>query len=328
MTAIPAPPAVPVDIADEPRPLVDRPTKADRIFRGLAGGVGFMSLLIVGSTALFLFLEARPALAKSGVWTFLTKSVWNPNGGRFGVAGLLIGTILIAVLALVVATPVALASAIFINEYAPVRIRRVLVSAMDLLAALPSLIFGIWGFHALQKQLVGPARWISEHLSAIPIFRVSSTDPSFVRSVFVAGVVVGIMIIPIVTSVSRDVMAQVPRELCEGALALGGSRWGMVREVVLPFGRSGIIGAALLGLGRALGETIAIAIVLSLTTEPRWNVLEEKGGSIAGFIATQFGEANASARSGLIAAGLALFVMTLVVNAIARVIVAKTTRFA
>jgi phosphate transport system permease protein len=136
------------------------------------------------------------------------------------------------------------------------------------------------------------------------------------------------MIVPIITAVSRDVMAQVPRELCEGALALGGSRWGMVRQVILPFGRSGIIGAALLGFGRALGETIAIALVLSVTVQTNWHVLETNGGSVAGWIAVQFGEANDRGRSGLIAAGLALFVMTLLVNAVARAVVKRTTRFA
>jgi phosphate transport system permease protein len=313
---------------EQPRRLTARPTKADRIFRGGAAAVALFSLVIVGTTALFLFWKARPALSSSGWAGFFTNSVWNTSTGSFGILGLLVGTILIAAIALVLAVPVALAMALFINEYAPPRLRSVLVSAIDLLAALPSLIYGLWGLFALEKFLVGPADWIGNHLSAIPIFRFSQADPSLSRSAFVAGVVVSLMIVPIVTSVSRDVMSQVPRELCEGALALGGSRWGMIRDVVLPFGRSGIIGAALLGFGRALGETIAIALVLSIAVPLNWHVLETNGGSIAGWIATQFGEANEIGRSGLIAAGLALFMLTLVVNAVARIIVKRTTRFA
>jgi phosphate transport system permease protein len=314
---------------DQPRRIVVRPTPQDRIFRGVAGGVGALSLVIVAATAFFLFYRARPALQSSGWLAFFTQSTWNTNTGKFGVQGLLVGTFLIAFVALIVAVPISLGAAIFINEYAPPSIRRVLVSAIDLLAALPSLIFGLWGFFALEKHLVGPAEWLGYHLSALPIFRFSSIPPeSLARSTFTAGVVVGIMIIPIITSVSRDVMAQVPREQCEGALALGGSRWGMVRNVILPFGRTGIIGAALLGFGRALGETIAIAIMLSITVQPNWHILETGGGSVAGWIATQFGEANEKAIDGLIAAGLALFLVTLMANALARIVVKRSTRFA
>jgi phosphate transport system permease protein len=312
----------------EPRPVHRGVTAADKAFRGLAGGVGLLSLVIVVGTAAFLFLEARSALDSSGWVGFFTNSVWNSANGNFGVAGLLIGSVLVALIGLTVGTPIALATAIFINEYAPGRLRRVLVSAIDLLAALPSLIFGLWGLFALQEVLIGPADWVGHHLSAIPLFRLSNADPSLSRSVFITGIVVGLMIVPIVTAVSRDVMSQVPRELVEGALALGGSRWAAVRTVILPFGRSGIIGAALLGFGRALGETIAVAIMLSVSVNTNWNILETNGGSVAGWIAIQFGEANASARSGLIAAGLALFLLTLVVNAVARVIVKRTTRFA
>ena len=312
---------------DEPRRIIARPTPQDRVFRGLAGGVGLFALVIVGTTAIFLFIKGKPALDSTGWLSFFRTSIWNPSTGTFGVYGLLVGTVLIATVALAIAMPIALATAIFVNEYAPIRLRRFLVGAIDLLAAMPSLIFGLWGVFALEKHLVGPAGWTGRHLSAIPIFRLSSSDPSLARSGFVAGCVVALMIIPIVTSVSRDVMSQVPRDLVEGALALGGTRWGAVRDVILPFGRSGIIGAALLGFGRALGETIAVALVISIVTEPNWNVLETGGGTIAGFIATQFGEANEQALSGLIAAGLALFIMTLVVNGFARRVVRRTSRF-
>ena len=151
-----------------PRPIRTGATGGDRIFRALTGGVGMVSLVVVGATAGFLFLEARPALRSSGWISFFTSSVWNSSNGHFGVAGLLLGTILIAAIGLMVGTPIALATAIFINEYAPARVRSWLVSAIDLLAALPSLIFGLWGLFALQKTLVGPADWMGHHLSAIP----------------------------------------------------------------------------------------------------------------------------------------------------------------
>jgi phosphate transport system permease protein len=223
----------------------------------------------------------------------------------------------------VVAVPISLATAVFVNEYAPSRVRFFLVSMIDLLAAVPSIVFGMWGFFALGNQLTGPARWMGDHLSAIPLFDTSSNPGQLGQSAFIAGCVVGIMIVPIITSISRDVMAQVPRELCEGALALGGSRWGMVRDVVLPFGAPGIVGAILLGFGRALGETIAVAVIIALVYPVNWQVLTQGAGSVAAMIAIRFSEADSRGISALIAAGLALFVMTLVVNGLARFVVSR-----
>jgi phosphate transport system permease protein len=228
----------------------------------------------------------------------------------------------IAVIALVVALPVAVGTALFINEYAPARVAGGLVPLVDLLAAVPSLVYGMWGLYWLQPHLEGTTRWLSVHLGFIPIFNTSR--PVFGSSMFVAGLVVALMVVPIITSVSREVMAQVPKTSCEGALALGGSRWGMIRRVVLPFGRSGIIGAAMLGLGRALGETIAIALILSFDFRITPHVLEPGGGSIAGLIANFFPEAGDNGRTALIAAGLVLFVVTLLVNMVARVVVNRT----
>jgi phosphate transport system permease protein len=314
-----------VDAAEDELPF--RPaasvTRGDRVFRVLATMCASVSLIIVGSTLAFLVKEAWPALRRTGIVHFLTASEWSPQQSHFGVFGLLVGTIIIAFIAMVVAVPLALAMALFINEYAPPRLRRALTSVIDLLAALPSLLFGMWGFFALQGRMVPVARWFADHLSAIPAFRLTRIDARLAQSSFVAGVVVAIMILPVITSVSRDVMAQVPREQCEGALALGGSRWGMIRDVVLPFGRSGIVGATLLGFGRALGETIAVALIISLVFKANWHVLEAGGSSIAALIATRFGEAGAIDRSGLVAAGLALFLLTLGVNLLARRIVKR-----
>lgn len=321
MTAVRAETQPPVQ---RPRALRPAVTTGDRVFRAVCAAAAAVSLVTIVGTALFLTGKAVPAISASGAWSFFTTSVWNPSEERFGVFGLLVGTAIIAGVALVLAVPFALGLALFINEYAPTKLRRVLVSAVDLLAALPSLIFGMWGFAALQGPLVGVARWLTTHFDAIPFFRLSKDDASLTQSSFIAGVVLAIMITPVITSVSRDVMAQCPRNQCEAALALGGSRWGMIRDVILPFGKGGVVGSVLLGFGRALGETMAVVLLISLTIEANPFVLEEGGGSIASLIAVKFNEAGEIERSALVAAGLALFVVTLVVNLAARRVVARS----
>lgn len=316
---------------DVPTRPADLPTPGDRIFRAVSTAAAFVSLFIVGATFLFLLIKSWPVLSEVGPVSFLTGSTWTPLNDpvKVGVGGLIIGTMLIAAIAVVVAAPLAVAMALFINEYAPPRMRLVLTSAVDLLAALPSLMFGMWGFYALQPQFVRISRWVTEHFSAIPLLRRSEVDDvnpllGLASSSLIAGVVVGMMIIPIVTSVSRDVMAQVPREQCEGALALGGSRWGMIRSVILPFGRSGIVGATLLGFGRALGETIAVALIIVPSYSVNWNLAESGAGSVAGNIVSRFAEAGELEKSALIASGLALFSVTFLVNLGARRIVNKS----
>jgi phosphate transport system permease protein len=314
-----------VNVVAEQLPVVpaDRPTRGDRVFRTLCVTAAAISLVIVSATIIFMVDESRPAFSASGVWSFFSDSVWNGIVGTFGVFGLLIGTLIIGVIAIVVAVPMAVMMALFINEYAPRRVARALTTMIDLLAALPSLIFGIWGRDAFKNQLFPIARWLSDHLVAIPVFRLSSNSPRLVGSSFIAGVIVGIMAMPIVCSISREVMSRVPKELCEGALALGGTRWAMIRAVVLPFGRSGIVGGTLLGFGRALGETIAVALVIELSYDANFNVLEAGAGSIAALVAIRFGEATQLEKSGLVAAGLALLLMTFTVSLVARRIVTR-----
>ena len=318
-----------IEVLDDPEDRPVRPrsvvTLPDRLFRGLAIVAAFMSLVIVGLTAIFLVSQARPALKAAGIWRFYTTSGWNPGTGHFGVLGLLIGGIIIAAIGSVVAVPVSLAMALFINEYAPPRLRRPMTSVIDLLAALPSLLFGMWGFFAFQHQLIPVARWLGGHGSALPIFRLPAKGGgSLAQSGFVAGMVVGMMMVPLITSISRDVMAQAPRDQCEGALALGGTRWGMIRTVILPFGRSGIVGATLLALGRGLGETIAVALIITFSFRANWHVLTSGAGSIPALIATKFAEATRLEQSALVAAGLGLFVLTMVINLAARRIVARS----
>jgi len=314
---------------DEPTLSNSAPTPTDRVFRAVSTAAACISLLIVLATFAFLLDHARPAFKHSGIINFFTRTTWIPSAGKFGVLGLAENTILIATVALSVGVPASLAMAIFTNEYAPRRVRQGMTSAIDLLAAMPSLLFGIWGLKALQTPIINLSTWLNHHLSILPFFRVPATQTeSFTGSTLQAGLVVGIMILPIVTSVSRDVMSQVPREQCEGALALGGTRWGMVRNVILPFGRNGIVGAVLLGLGRALGETIAIVFIVNQVTAVNTHVLSSGSGSIASWIADLFSASSPIERAGLVAAGLTLFLMTFLVNLLARIVVSRTERFA
>lgn len=310
----------------EPRRIDPGLSPGDRIFKVVAAAGAASVLAILGLVALFLFIDAAPAIRLAGLGKFLTTFEWQPDAepARFGIAAVLYGTTLIAVIALVVALPVAIGSALFVNEYAPARLGRPLVALLDLLAAVPSLIYGMWGLYYLQPHLMGTSRWFTDHLGFIPFFH--TTRPVFGSSMFIAGIVVGLMVLPIVASVTREVLSQAPRGVCEAALALGGSRWGMIRSVILPFGRSGIVGAAMLGLGRALGETIAIALILSFNFQLHTEILSPGGGSVAGLIANNFGEAGETQRHALVAAGLALFIITLIVNTAARLIVNKTSK--
>jgi phosphate transport system permease protein len=281
------------------------------------------SLVVMGLIAAFLVKEAIPALRKVG-WRFFTTFGWGPDDfpASYGIGSMLFGTVVAALIALVIAVPISIGTALFINEYAPLRFRRALVTGIDLLAAIPSLIFGLWGLSYLQPKLDGPAQWLSDWLGFIPIFK--TTVPIFGSSLFVCGVVLALMIVPIVTSISCAVMSEVPRVYCEAALALGGTKAGMVKEVILPFSKGGLVGASMLGLGRALGETIAVALILSNDFRIPHNVLSPGGASVAGTIALKFPEAGPNGRSALIAAGLVLFIMTLLVNVVARFVVNRT----
>jgi phosphate transport system permease protein len=309
----------------EPREIFQPVTTPDRIYRGVTTGAAFVSLLVMVLIGLFLIIEALPALRIAG-GHFLTEYAWNPDSDVpvFGIGSMLFGTVIISLIALFFAVPISIGTALFVNEYAPRRLRSLLISLLDLLAAIPSLIFGLWGLYFFQDKLVSVARFLSSYLAFIPIFKVSGS--SFTSSLFVCGVVVAIMIIPIIASVSRAVLAEVPRSYCEAALGLGGTRSGMISTVLLPYSRSGLTGASMLGLGRALGETIAIALILSFDNTLSAQILRPGGANIAGTIALKFNEALQTGRSALAAAGLALFILTLLVNLLARVIVSRSNR--
>jgi phosphate transport system permease protein len=230
--------------------------------------------------------------------------------------------VIIAAVALLIGFPLSMATALAINEYVPRTWRRSLTALVDLLAAVPSLVYGLWGLYVLNDHLFLTQNWLGHHANFFPLFRLSSNTP-IGRSEFLAGIVVAIMILPLMTAISREVMSQVPRADCEAALALGGTRWGMVTDVILPFARSGIIGGAMLGLGRALGETIAVSIIVNANDQFSSHILQSGGGSVSALIARQFSSSGSVAQSALILGGLVLFAVTLSVNLLARVVVSR-----
>ncbi len=308
-----------------PKPLIVSQdySRGDRAFRVGARTAGFFSLLILFLIGLFLFLKGWPAFHREG-FKFFTNSGFTTLGAHpiYGVAASVVGTVEVAAVAMVVGTPVAIATAIFLSEYAPSWSRRTLIAIVDLAAAIPSIIFGLWGFFELQGNVVGFATWLSRHLAFIPFFKVES--PPLNASIFIAGLVVGIMIVPIITSICREVFSLAPPGEREAALALGATRWQMIRSVVLPFGRGGIIGAVMLGLGRALEETIAVTIILGAAFKISPRILEHGGSTISQLITVNFGSGGQLGTQDLLFCGFVLFVMTLIINLIASRIVNRS----
>jgi phosphate transport system permease protein len=294
----------------------------------------------MAGVGVFLALRALPALGDAK-WSFLTTSAWQPDAHHFGIAAVIVGTVLIGLTAICLAVPLALGVALFISEYAPTRIKRTLTSLIDLMAAVPSIIYGLWGLLFLTPHLTGVAKWMATYLGWVRIpwfphllkpFAVDggslgdplTTRTLFTSSTFLAGIVVGLMVTPIVASIMREVFSRAPVGEREGALALGSTRWGMIRSVVLPFGVGGIIGGVMLGLGRALGETIAVYLVISPVFVIQGHVLQNGTSSVSSLIALKYGESSSLGISALMAAGLALFLMTLAVNFGAAVIVTRS----
>ncbi|MFD7082565.1 MULTISPECIES: phosphate ABC transporter permease subunit PstC [unclassified Streptomyces] len=298
----------------------------DKIFAGLSKGSGILLLVIMASIAIFLTYRASIALSKNE-GNFLTTFDWNASATPpvFGIAVLLFGTVVSSIIAMAIAVPIAVGIALFISHYAPRKLAAPLAYVVDLLAAVPSIIYGIWGALFLVPQLAGLNLWLDEYMGWTYVF--DKTQVGVARSLFTVGILLAIMILPIVTSVSREVFLQVPRMNEEAALALGATRWEVIRLSVLPFGRSGVISASMLGLGRALGETMAVATVLSPSFLINGHILDPGGGTFAQNIAAKFDEANEFGRDALIASGLVLFLLTLLVNGAARLIIARRKDF-
>jgi phosphate transport system permease protein len=293
----------------------------DRIFRSSAGGASLVIVLLVAFVGVFLLVLALPSLLADKA-NFLTSRSWVVVGNelRFGIAGLLWTTVLSSVVAMLIAVPVALGVALCITQYLPKRLAGPLAFIVDLLAAVPSIVFGLWGIAVLAPEIAPISAWLSGNLGWIPLFVPGLTSDG---TVFVAAVVLAIMILPIVTAISRDVFLQTPRDQVEAALALGATRWEMIRTAVLPYGRSGVISASMLGLGRALGETIAVMIILAQPAagsafSPS---LFAGGETFASKIANNAAEFDTPSKTGAyIASGLVLFIVTFAVNALARTI--------
>lgn len=260
--------------------------------------------------------ESQPVFAAYGLWDFVTTVDWLPSQNLFGAGALVAGTLITSAIALVIGVPVAVATALFVTEIAPPRFRGWISGTLELLAAVPSVVYGLWGFLFLAPRLKGAEQWFADTFAFVPFVGGDVSVPNY----FVTGLILAIMIVPIVSAISREVMATVPADHKEAALALGATRWEMIRTAVLPYSRAGIVGGSMLGLGRALGETIAVAILIGGATAGVGESIFSQGSTLASVIALQFQEASADPehRAALIAAGLLLFAVTLVINAVAR----------
>ncbi|HZQ34118.1 MAG TPA: phosphate ABC transporter permease subunit PstC [Mycobacterium sp.] len=314
------------------RPIATDPSRnakhraGDRVFRGLVEGSGVLIVVLIGAIGLFLLWRAIPALARNKANFLLYGGSWvttDTSAMRFGVLDLFQVTVFVSVFALLLAMPVALGIAIFLTHYAPRRMSGPLAYLVDLLAAVPSIIYGVWGLYVLAPELRPAALWLNENLSWIPLFASGNASVAGGGTIFTAGIVLAVMILPIITAVTREVFAQTPTGHIEAALALGATRWEVVKTTVLPFGRSGYVSGGMLGLGRALGETVALLIILRGTQQAFGWSLFDGGYTFASKIAAAAAEFNDQYKAGAyIAAGLVLFVLTFVVNALARSAVA------
>ncbi|MCU1438470.1 MAG: pstC [Naasia sp.] len=294
----------------------------DRIFSSAAVLAGSLILVTLAAVTIFLIAQGIPGiLAEPGETTILRdRDFWSYVGP------LAFGTLWAAALALVMATPLSVGIALFISHFAPRRLAQVLGYVIDLLAAVPSVVFGLWGGLVLAPLVRPMYAWLTENAGWIPIFNGQASATG--RTILTAAIVLAVMILPIMTAINREVFLQTPRLHEEAALALGSTRWEMIRMAVLPFGRAGMVSAAMLGLGRALGETMAVAMVLSPSTVVSFFVLGSTNpNTIAANIALSFPEAYGAGVNVLIATGLVLFVVTFVVNALARYVVNRRREF-
>ena len=277
-------------------------------------------LALIGYFFIRLYIEAKPALSQFGPLGFTFTNNWDVQANEFGALPLVVGTLITSGVALVIGVPVAIATALFTTEFCPPRLRGLMGGTVDLLAAVPSVVYGLWGFFVLIPKLRPAEQWFSDTFSFLPFIGGHVAGPSY----FIGGLVLAIMIVPIVSAITREVISTVPTDHKEAALALGATRWEMIKIAVLPYSRAGITGASMLGLGRALGETIAVTIVIG-NAPVIGNSLFDQGYTLAAVIANEFGEAASDElhRAALIAAGLILFILTLIVNALARAVIVR-----
>jgi phosphate transport system permease protein len=315
-----------------PEPISTDPSKGakvrlgDKVFRGLAEGSGILIVVLIAAIGVFLLWRAIPALARNQANFFTYGGNWittDTSAMHFGILDLLLVTVFVSVFALVLAMPVALGIAIFLTQYSPRRLAGPLGYMVDLLAAVPSIVYGVWGIYVLAPVIKPFALWLNENLDWFFLFKTGSASVAGGGTIFTAGIVLAVMILPIIAAVTREVFIQTPRGQVEAALALGATRWEVVRTTVLPFGLSGYISGAMLGLGRALGETIALLIILrGVQKQFGWSLFDG-GYTFASKIAAAASEFNDEYKAGAyIAAGLVLFILTFIVNSLARAAVA------
>lgn len=296
----------------------------NRVFTGTSFGAGILIMAVLALVTVFLIQQALPALGASA--TDLAEVSFMRERSFWGyVAPLVFGTLLSSLIALTVAVPLSIAVALFISHFAPRRLAQALGYVVDLLAAIPSVVFGLWGFLWLVPVLNPFYTWLSDHLGAIPLF---ADYQAPAKNILTASLVLAVMILPIITATSREVFLATPTLHEEASLALGATRYEMIRQAVLPFGRSGVISASMLGLGRALGETMAVLMIMSSGLSINLNLLQAgQHQTIAANIASQFREAYGLSVNVLIATGLVLFVITFVVNSAARWVIARRSEF-
>ena len=312
-----------------PREITTEPRFTDKVFRGVVTSGGLFAGLLLGLIGFFLVFNGFEAMRAAGL-SFITGFNWAdavPEEGQpasYGIGAMLYGTIVTGILAMIMGVPVAVGTALFLSYYAPEWIKKPMVVVVDVMAAIPSIVYGLWGYFVLMPHAEYWAKLIHKYFGFIPFFDMPA--PVFTRSPFIAGLVLAIMIIPIVTAVSREVFAQTPLERIQAAYALGATKWTMIKAVVFPYGRGGVVGGAMLGLGRALGETVAVYTVLNLVYDIRIEVLLSAGGSVASMIVNQFSESDAVELRALMGAGFVLFLVTLGVNFLANLIINKTAR--
>jgi phosphate transport system permease protein len=312
-----------------PRVITTEPRFTDKVFRAVVTSGGMVSFVLLGLIGFFLIYNGFEAIRNAG-FGFITGFDWvdaipeENQPASYGIGAMLYGTIVTGILAMLMGVPVAVGTALFLSYYAPQWIKKPMVVVVDVMAAIPSIVYGLWGYFVLMPHAEYWAKLIHKYFGFIPFFDMPA--PVFTRSPFIAGLVLAIMIIPIVTSVAREVFAQTPLERIQAAYALGATKWSMIKAVVFPYGRGGVVGGAMLGLGRALGETVAVYTVLNLVYDIRIEVLLSAGGNVASMIVNKFGEADFVELQALMAAGFVLFLVTLMVNFLANTIINKTAR--
>jgi len=312
-----------------PRVITTEPRFTDKVFRAVVTSGGLVSFVLLGLIGFFLIYNGFEAIRNAG-FGFITGFDWvdaipeDNQPASYGIGAMLYGTIVTGILAMLMGVPVAVGTALFLSYYAPEWLKKPMVIVVDVMAAIPSIVYGLWGYFVLMPHAEYWAKLIHKYFGFIPFFDMPA--PAFTRSPFIAGLVLAIMITPIVTAIAREVFAQTPLERIQAAYALGATKWSMIKAVVFPYGRGGVVGGAMLGLGRALGETVAVYTVLNLVYDIKIEILLSAGGNVASMIVNKFGEADFVELQALMAAGFVLFLVTLMVNFLANTIINKTAR--